>query len=118
MRVGIGYINGLGDSYTCPSLEQLQGIVDSSDPCQNGGITALPLSTTPANAAVPTIASPSTIALNSVLPAGSACILTTGAVGTMNASGACVAAATSSNTFLYVGLAALGTLLLFGMMRK
>jgi hypothetical protein len=116
MRVGIGYINGLGD--TCPSMEQLQGIIDSSDPCQNGGITSLPLSTTPANSDIATLASPSTIALNSVLPVGSACVLTTGAVGTMNASGACIAAAASSNTFLYVGLAALGTMLLLGMMRK
>lgn len=35
---------GLGDTAQCPSLEQLQGIADSNDPCQNP-IASLPVST-------------------------------------------------------------------------
>ena len=34
-------MSGLGQIAQCPSLEQLQGIVDQADPCQAGTVTAI-----------------------------------------------------------------------------
>ena len=34
-------MSGLGQTAQCPSLEQLQGIVDQADPCQAGTVTAI-----------------------------------------------------------------------------
>lgn len=45
---------GMGQAANCPSLEQLQGIADSNDPCQNP-IASLPLAT------VPTLISPGSL---------------------------------------------------------
>lgn len=39
---------GLGQTATCPSVEQLQGITDSNDPCQNP-LASLPILGTLAN---------------------------------------------------------------------
>jgi hypothetical protein len=44
-RASIG-VMGLGDAASCPSIEQLQGVVDPTDPCQNP-IASLPVSTVP-----------------------------------------------------------------------
>ena len=44
-RASIG-VMGLGDAATCPSVEQLEGVVDPTDPCQNP-VASLPVSTVP-----------------------------------------------------------------------
>lgn len=44
MRISLGQSDTGG---ICPSLEQLEGIVDLNDPCQSG-FSSLPLTTTPA----------------------------------------------------------------------
>jgi hypothetical protein len=80
-------MNGLGVD-SCPSVEQLTGIVDASDPCQNG--TAV--STTPA--AVSTITPTSTVAVAATAtacPIGQTCSIFAGV----------------PNSYVYAGLAAL-----------
>lgn len=59
---------GMGDAQ-CPSLEQLQGIVDSNDPCQNP-IAALPLSTVPTLIAPGSLTTPAQQAAANLLLAG------------------------------------------------
>jgi len=92
VRIHLGDIN----QAVCPSMEQLQGIVDPSDPCQNE-ILSLPLSSAPANTTIPSQATASSLAIASGVP---------------------TPPTTSSNTLLYIGLAAVGAMLLIGMGRK
>jgi hypothetical protein len=54
---------GMGQAATCPSVEQLMGITDSNDPCQNP-IASLPIST----ATVPVPLSPSAILARDLAP--------------------------------------------------
>ncbi len=93
MRIGMGV---LGDAATCPSLEQLQGLVDMDVPCQNP-VAGLPVLGTPTPSSTP----------GSVAYTSSATL----------AAGAATPTA-STTKLLYVGLAAVGAMLLIGMMRK
>lgn len=54
-RLRLARRRGMGDAQ-CPSLEQLQGITDSNDPCQNP-IAGLPISTVPllSNVTLPSV---------------------------------------------------------------
>jgi hypothetical protein len=57
---------GMGDA-SCPSAEQLMGVSDPSDPCQNP-VAGLPVST------VPTLAMPSTLLPSTATPAQQAAL--------------------------------------------
>ena len=97
-RGGGGSGGGIGDA-TCPSLEQLQGVVDPNDPCQGlsvpGGGTVNPLTF-----AQP-IAQPAP-AMASACPAGSTCSIITGV----------------PNTAVYTLGAILGVFMLMGVVTK
>ncbi len=58
-RVTVRRRRGVGDAAVCPSMEQLLGIQDSTDPCQNP-VASLPSSSL----------SPSTLALINTIPSG------------------------------------------------
>jgi hypothetical protein len=47
MTLGVYSRANLGD-VTCPSIEQLEGVVDPTDPCQAGSVTPINLTNSPA----------------------------------------------------------------------